>query len=246
MPTQAANMVPPTVAMAHVTQMSVEDMWIDDDEVDMSSRDLGLQVLTKLGFRENGSLQELCSNHPDGRERTRAWALSSSDSQGLILKLVDSARNEPEKFMKIQAQYPDIVKELAFAFPVKILRLRGPLGDRVSDLIVMRRAPGEELANIIERKWQNGEKDSLYQIFTEFATFLKTVHKVYSGVQHGKCEPSAIFYEEASHHFTFTNVASLGLDSNDAEHFEAALNALAEQYGTEFAENAVKAFKVGC
>jgi len=234
------------VALPHVAQMTVEDMWIDLDEFDITCRDLRLQLLTKLGFKEHGDLEALRDS--TGACKNGVWHLSTIDSPGLVLKLVETCENQSvsimdvERFAKIQARFPEIVKELAFAFPVKILQLRGPLGNRLKDLIVMRRAPGESLELIIHRKAQAGEIAAIFDILRQFGTFLRTVHQVYNGMQHGNCQPSKVFYDEKCKNFTLIDVVDLGFGPNDVDEFAAALNTLSGNYGSELAA-AVKIFR---
>lgn len=235
----AASPTSAIVAMATVTHMTVEEMWIDTDEFDMSCEDLRLQLLTKLGFRHDGSIEPF--RDASGAGKDDVWHLSTHGSPGLVLKLVEASRTQ--NFVRIQEKCPDIVKELAFAFPVKILKLRGPCGSPLKDLVVMRRAQGESLAQIINAKCQRQETTVLFQMLTDFGTFLRTVHKVYNGMQHGKCRPSNVFYEETSRSFTFVDVEDFGIGTHDVEHFVGALRILVGQYGVAIASNAEEHFR---
>lgn len=224
--------------------MIVEDMWMDTDDFNLASRDLRLQVLTKLNSRD--AIVDVVRDSR-GACRNNIWQVSMPGNPGLMMKLVSSSRDplgratEVEKFRNIQTKWRDIVKELAFTFPVMVLQLRGPLGNRLDDLIIMRRAPGQDLGSVIKMKMQNGEASAVYKILKEFGVFLHTVHKVYNNMQHCHCQPSTVFYEESGGNFTFIDVSDLGsinTDGGDVEHFAAALRRLCEPYGVEFAKNA--------
>lgn len=213
-----------------------------------------LQLADKLGVAQNARIERL--NGISGGQNHGVWRLSDS-SKILVLKLVRNQRNHPmiptegENFVKLAREYPRLVHDRDIAFPLKIFRCRGPSGNNTHDLIVMMEAPGECFTNVINSKWPRRKGSELMNNFEALGSFLANVHKKY-GLEHGDFQPSNIFYDEASDHFTMIDVADLSLPGSpfgcqepDVEHFCSGVRLLARCHGEQFRAEGVRRFKAG-
>merc|ERR1719253_1236864 len=147
------------------------------------------------------------------------WNLTHDGTLGVVLKLVDGTRRhaavptDTEKFLKLFKMAPHIVREFSIAFPVKIYSLRGPAGSLNQDLIIMRRASGLQLTQLLYLKFHSNEFDDLNRVFREFGEYMFTIHRIYQGMQHGDCQPSNVFYDSINGFFTLIDVADMGWPS---------------------------------
>ncbi|CAE7632007.1 unnamed protein product [Symbiodinium sp. CCMP2456] len=123
------------------------------------------------------------------------WFLSGtcgevgSDYEELVLKLVrchriaDNVPTEAENLVKVHREHSSISKDEILAFPIKIFScFDGPT--KKHDLIVMRKVPGERLAEVICRKFYNNQLALLDAIFENLGATLASFHERY-GKQHG-------------------------------------------------------------
>lgn len=242
------------IGMPDVKKMAVEDMVMANLVFDPFNPQTRSLLLSKLGLGDDTVVET--SEDNSGNFNDGVWILRSKTSHGLIVKLVNhihpTRATDSEKFAKICGECPNIVGEFSFAFPVRILYLRGPDGQRCKDLIVMRRAVGLQLTQILYHKWQAKELEELLHMFKEFGTFLRTIHRVYKGRQHGDCQPSNVFYDGFNGVFTLVDCADFGFGpfvaaggENDVEHFVCGLKSLSQWYGCEFIDGAEKHFRQG-
>jgi hypothetical protein len=245
-----------TVAFADATEMSVEELRLHSDAFDPFEPRTRSLLLDALGLASNSTIEPHQDN--SGAFNHGVWNLFNKKSLGLVLKLVDCNRRRPEvatdteKFIKLAGLCPNIVSEFSIAFPVKIFRLRGPSGKRTEDLMVMRRAAGQQLTQILYRKFHSNDLDGLQRIFKEFGSYLCTIHRVYRGMQHGDCQPSNVFYDRMNECFTLIDVADMGHGpfiaaggDNDVEHFVTGLKTLSQYYSQEFLAGAESHFRQG-
>lgn len=211
-----------------------------------------LQLASKLGLAQNAKVEALKSN--GGGLNHGIWTFCDI-SQVLMLKLVPSQRHHPmvptecEGFLRLAREYPSLLHDQDLAFPLRIFRCQGPSGQKTHDLIVMRKAAGEIFSDIINRRCRNQQVSELMQDFEALGGFLANIHNKY-GLQHGDFQPSNIFFDEASRHFTMIDVADLAPQStmvqeSDVEHFCAGLRLLAKCFGDRLHSEGSWHFKAG-
>lgn len=197
------------------------------------------KVCAALGVSESARI-EIMQGFLGGQNQGM-WALQDG-ARTLIIKLVDARRKhrslptEAEQFSKLAQQHPAIRTDPALAFPIKVFCCRDIAGARHHDLIVMHRAPGRCFAETIAQKWHSRQVPQLLQLFEALGRFLGNIHNRYQS-QHGDFQPSNIFYDDNSGHFTLIDVggmesASLNSDG-DVEHFGEALRMLARGLQTQ-------------
>lgn len=243
------------IAMANVTSMVTERIDLEEDVFDPSHPSLRSQLLERLGFAETAVIRKLEGDQ--GAFNEGVWMMSDTNAMGVVLKLVPHQRVHPwkatdaEKYSNVQKWCPNIVKEYAFSFPLKILELQSSDG-MCKDLVVMRRAQGVQLTHHMFHKFHSGSLSTLSNIFKEFGVFLSTIHRVYKGAQHGDCQPSNIFYDESSGMFTLIDVADFGFGpymaeggENDVEHFVDGLKSLAQWYGDDVIADCERHLRAG-
>lgn len=114
------------------------------------------------------------------------------------------------------------------------------------DLIVMRKVPGERLAEVICRKFYNNQLALLDAIFENLGATLASFHERY-GKQHGDFQPSNIFYDDATDDIYFIDIGGMGLPTSDTdvEHFRGAMTLLAGAYSPTLHEELAEAFQRG-
>lgn len=212
-----------------------------------------MQLAAKLGLAQSARVTPL-KLHTGGMN-LGMWTVCDS-SQALMLKLVSSQRHHPmipteaESFLKLAKDYPNLVHDRELAFPVKIFRCKGPVGRATRDLIVMHKAPGEVFTDVINRKWTERRVSELMQDFEALGSFLANFHHKH-GLQHGDCQPSNIFYDEATRQFTMLDIADLSSESSskvsesDVEHFCKGVRLLARCHGDQLHSEGVLRFKAG-
>lgn len=231
----------------------MEDLQYDTMEFDPAAHMCKLQLTGKLGLSQNARVERLTRNA--GGMNKGMWTLCDA-SQALMLKLVGSQRHhsmvptEAESFLKLAREYPNLVNDRDFTFPLKIFRCSGRAG-HTHDLIVMRKAPGECFTDVINRKWKSRRVSELMQDFESLGSFLANVHNKH-GLQHGDCAPSNIFYDEASRHFTMIDIADLcspqslsKMQESDVDHFCNGVRLLSRYHGDQLHSEGVLRFKAG-
>jgi len=172
-----------------------------------------------------------------GGQNQGMWVLQDGQ-RTLILKLVDGKRKhhamptEAETFVKLARQHPALRSDPALAFPIKVLSCLSASGTK-HDLIVMQKAPGRSFAETIAQKWHERQVPQLMQIFEALGQFLASIHDQYN-MQHGDLQPSNIFYDDNTGHFTLIDVGGMdnapsatGLIDSDIKHFGESLRMLA-------------------
>jgi len=243
--------------MHEATVMTVEELKTTSSAFDPCQPQQRLQLLKKLGLPESSVIEKMednCGSFNDG-----IWSVSETNALGYVLKLVPAQRahlhrtTDTEKYLKVQSQCPNIVSELSMSFPLKILQLKGPSGARVSDLIVMRKAPGQQLTfQMVCAIKHGGSVPAMLDVMGKFGKSLKKIHRDYKGMQHGDCQASNIFYDEDSGQFTLIDVADFGYDpkmaqggDDDVGCFIAGLRTLSTWYGQSIIEDCVQRFQAG-
>jgi len=251
---------PIQIAMPNAMMMTIEELKTKHIGFDPSEPELRSQLLQRLGFAETAVIEQLPDNC--GSFNNGVWSLTDANALGVMLKLVPAQRAhvnrlpDTDKYLRVQGQCPNIVQDYSMSFPLKIFQLKGPCGIRSKDLIVMRIAPGKQLTvhmfNSIKLGNGAGSIAALLEVMKGFGKFLKTIHRVYKGMQHGDCQASNIFYDESSREFTLIDVADFGYEDkmavggdDDVEHFAAGLISLSPHYGKDLMVECTKLFRAG-
>jgi len=232
--------------------LSRDELQYDTKEFDPAAYRCKVQLANKLGLSQNAMDERLTLN--TGGMNNGMWTFCDA-SQTLMLKLVTSQRHhsmvptEAENFLKLATEYPNLANDKDFTFPLKIFRCKGSAG-HTHDLIVMRKAAGECFADVIQRKWKSRRVPELMQDFEALGCFLAKIHNTH-GLQHGDCQPSNIFYDEASKHFTMIDIADLAprsackMTESDVEHFCVGVRLLSRYHGDQLQSEGVPRFKAG-
>jgi len=218
------------------------ELQIGRQPFDPNSATIKPQLLSLLGIHRNTSFSCLGSN--SGGLNEGLWTLHAH-GQDLIIKLVGASRQESDKLVQLSARYPDMASDSMLAFPLQVVRCVGTDGTHRYDLVVMKRARGTRLGDYVGEKWYGGESDKLMQVLWKLGSCLRKFHSRYGHSQHGDFQPSNIFYDEDSNNFTFIDVADIGRQGNDIEHFLKSLKILAGAYGPKFLCEASGAFECG-
>jgi Ser/Thr protein kinase RdoA (MazF antagonist) len=232
--------------------LHAHDLLIGAGAFDPSQPNVKSQLTAKLGVGLNSVIQRM--QGPRGGLNEGVWTLEDG-SRSFVLKLVKS-RNGPasmpteaERLVQLSRQHPSVASDPALAFPQNIFRCLGACGDARYDLIVMRKAPGQPLADVIARKWHGGQASELMRIFELLGCFLADFHARYGNWQHGDFQPSNVFYDEATGKFTMLDVSDiapqLGFAESDVEHFMKSIGLLARFFGPHFDVEARRHFEAG-
>jgi len=212
------------------------------------------QLLAELGFT-SANMEAMVGF--SGGLNEGIWFMTGKRSSGsqedLVLKLVKCHRiaanvlTEAENFEKVYKDHSGIGADPVIAFPIKIFSCMSDLGTKRNDLIVMRRVPGERLAEVICRKYWAKQEPLLCQVFGKLGRLLAEFHSRYGHAQHGDFQPSNVFYDEASDSLAFIDVGGMGVPTmdNDVTHFRQAMNLLANAYGPTLHIDLIRAFDRG-
>jgi len=231
----------------------VEDLQYDTVDFDPAGLRCKHQLTGKLGLSSNARIETLSGN--TGGLNQGMWTMSDS-AKTLMLKLVRAQRRHPsmptetEKFMKLARECPNLVHDRDLSFPSKIFRCRGPSGHNTHDLIVMFKAPGQSFTNVINNKCCTRQIPELMEIFEALGSFLANIHNKY-GLRHGDFQPSNVFYDEATRHFTMIDIAdfappgNFGVQESDVEHFCSGVRLLTRMHGEQIQCEGLHRFKAG-
>eukprot|EP00930_Biecheleria_cincta_P054732 TRINITY_DN410_c0_g2_i1.p1 TRINITY_DN410_c0_g2~~TRINITY_DN410_c0_g2_i1.p1 ORF type:complete len:631 (-),score=111.78 TRINITY_DN410_c0_g2_i1:154-2046(-) len=212
------------------------------------------QILARLGFTNDATLEKMTGF--SGGLNQGIWFVTGSRAgsyEELVLKLVRCSRiapnvpTEAENLEKLKVEHPKLVSESLVAFPIKILSVADANGCKCNDLIVMRKVPGERLAELFCRKYYGKQEEHLFQICEEIGRLLADFHRRYDNMQHGDFQPSNVFYDEASDTIAFIDIGGMGIPTvdNDVSHFRQAMNLLANAYGPTLHTSCIQAFDRG-
>jgi hypothetical protein len=199
-----------------------------------SVQELLAKLRPKLDVSESARIEKQCS----GGQNKGTWVLRDG-VRTLVLKLVEGQRKHPavpteaEVFGTLFREHPQMRSDSSLAFPLKVFHFRDAQAVRRCDLIVMKKAPGLPLAELISTKMSYQQVGQLMQIFEALGRFLAGVHNRYN-LQHGDFQPSNIFYDETSGNFTLIDVGGMygKLLKTDVEHFSESLSMLAKGLNT--------------
>merc|ERR1712151_530357 len=149
--------------------------------------------------------------------------------------------------IKISQEHPSILQDNSVAFPRHIVRLRGTRQDHRYDVIVMQKAAGRGLGQVIQEKWRAGRISELMAILETVGESLADFHQRYGGKQHGDLTPTNVFYDEKSRCVTLIDLGGMGTSSfeNDVTYFSKSLSLSARLMGQELEIQGVRHFKAG-
>jgi len=159
------------------------------------------------------------------------WFLKSP-TDDMVLKLVRSipchagVPTDTENFVKLQREHPTIMSDISLAFPQRILRIKGGRGSsHAHDLIVMRRAPGQLLGNVLQAQWHSGRIADALAVLEKVGACVGEFHRRYGGKQHGDLQPSNVLVDEATGRITLIDIGGMGLSTatSDLERFVQSL-----------------------
>jgi len=212
---------------------------------------LRAQLLEKLQRPQNASIAAMQGFR--GGLNEGVWFVTCAGQEDLVLKLVRCRRiapnilTEAENFQKLSREHANAFRDPLLALPFKIFSCVGRGGMKVNDLIVMRRVPGERLAEWIARKWHTAQLAHIWQLFERLGARLAEYHCRYCEVQHGDFQPSNIFYDEETDDLCFIDMGGMGVPTTetDIEHFVKSLNLLSQSYDQQAAVEGEFHFKQG-
>eukprot|EP00419_Tripos_fusus_P029003 CAMPEP_0172727644 /NCGR_PEP_ID=MMETSP1074-20121228/91794_1 /TAXON_ID=2916 /ORGANISM="Ceratium fusus, Strain PA161109" /LENGTH=433 /DNA_ID=CAMNT_0013554817 /DNA_START=44 /DNA_END=1345 /DNA_ORIENTATION=- len=222
---------------------------------DLSRPEVRRQLLSRLGASSATTLERMPGYQ--GGLNDGVWSLcehstANRPQQEWILKLVKGTSTavgmptEVQCLQQVSQQHPVVFSDPLMAFPRMILSCICA-GSKSHDLIVMPKAPGQRLCEVIAGKWHSGQRDELQKIVRQVGTAVARLHKKYRQVQHADMQPSNIFWDETSSRVTFIDVGGMALRclNPDVEHFEKSLRMLSQAYGPEFGVESIPAFHEG-
>lgn len=226
-------------------QLEVGELDIGSGKFDPTESSMRSQLLTLLGYSQTSTIEEMTGFR--GGLNEGVWFLSDTQQnppvRDLVLKLVKCTRmstrvvTEGENLVKLAADHPKIARDPAVAFPVRIFKCHGPGPERPHryDLVVMWKAQGERMAELIAHKWYSNALEDLWQIFELLGQTLAAFHMRYNDSQHGDFQPSNVFYDEESSHISLIDIGGMGVPTSesDTEHFNKSLKLLADAYGSQ-------------
>merc|ERR1712151_1123617 len=149
--------------------------------------------------------------------------------------------------IKISQEHPSILQDVSVAFPRQIVRLRGSRQDHRYDLIVMQKAAGRGLGQVIQEKWRAGRIPELMAMLEKVGECLGDFHQRYGGKQHGDLTPTNVFYDEKSNCVTFIDLGGMGTSSSESDiaYFSKSLSLSARLMGQQLEIQGVSHFKQG-
>jgi len=226
----------------------------DAGPFDLSQPEVRRQLLSTLGASNANTLERLPGFQ--GGLNDGVWSLCEPSTakrpeQEWILKLVKGTSStglptEAQCVSQVSQQHPAVFGDHLLAFPRMTLSCICA-GSKTHDLIVMPKAPGQRLCEVVAVKCYSGRRDELQRIIRSVGTAVAMLHKRYPQVQHGDMQPANVFWDESSSRVTFIDIGGMALRcfSSDVEHFEKSLRMLSKSYGHEFGVETIRAFHKG-
>jgi len=211
---------------------SVEDLHVVDSHDPIRDPLLKAQILSKLGLFEENCIIKRVLGRCGGRNEG-VWTIQDTQNHNMLIAKLAQSRgfygfpSEVQKLKTIYKEHPSISSDASVAFPLKAFHCRGPNSNHYRDFIVMRKAFGDPLGDIITDRYRDGRMLEVMPILFQLGTFLAQFHKRYGGCQHGDFHASNIFYDTATRSFTLIDIADMGNSSvqkSDTEYFIETLN----------------------
>jgi len=141
-----------------------------------------------------------------------------------------SSRSEADRFTVLARAHPELERDPAVAFPLKILACLSAYGEGQGQLIVTRQAPGQVLAGLVSAMYDAGDdaRKELLKVFEGVGRQLRSFHDRY-GKQHGDFRPENVFVDVSDGlRITFVELGGMtsSLASEDALLFGEQLRLL--------------------
>merc|ERR1712048_1224848 len=179
--------------------------------------------------------------------------MGRSSTEELVLKLVKNqvicpgVPTEAENFIKISREHPSIADDASVTFPRQIVRLLGSRRNLRYDVIVMKRAVGRGLGQVIQEKWRAGRVPEVLAILEKAGQCLGEFHQRYGGKQHNDLTPTNVLFDEASERVTFIDVGGMGTSSSESDisYFSKCLSLSARLVGHQLEVQGVQHFRQG-
>jgi len=174
-------------------------------------------------------------------------------NEDLVLKLVKSQAvfpgvpTEAENLIKMSREHPSLAHDMSVAFPRQIVRLLGSRQDHRYDVIVMEKAAGRGMGQVIQEKWRAGRVAELLAILEKVGKCLGEFHQHYGGKQHGDLTPTNVLYDEPSGRVTLIDLGGMGSFSseNDVSYFSKSLSLSARLMDRQLETQGIQHFKQG-
>lgn len=182
------------------------------------------------------------------------WFLSEpSSGKDLVLKLVkcqrrsESVPTDAENLLRLSQQFPGIADDSQLAFPLMIISVLGENDEKMYDFIIMQKASGQSLAELIAIKQAFNQLDQLHMIMGRLGDCLYRFHSRYGDLQHGDFQPSNIFYDEKREKFTLIDVGGMGVPTADSDiaHFRNSMSLCFAAQGPEFTTSCLDRLQQG-
>jgi len=249
---------PPLTSRVVVNSLEFDDLNLDYKFFNPCVEPLKTQLLQKLisqlHISQDAHVEPIRAKM--GAGNAGMWALHDG-SQQFMLKLVrimpafmgPSRSPESEKFAKLYAEHPEMVRDTSLAFPCKIFHCLGKSGTSSHDLIVMPWAPGIRFSDFIMHKLHDKLVQDLMRVLEIFGSFLADFHQRYNGLQHGDLTPANIFYDEQGCRFTLADVSDIAprnpVIQSDTDRFVSGLKLLSNFYGEDLWTQGKLRFETG-
>jgi serine/threonine protein kinase len=221
----------------------IEDVAIDGSPP--SPQELLRKLRGRLGVSANARIEAMSGF--SGGQNKGMWMLRDS-SCNLVLKLVDGTRKHPsipseaEQLVKLSQEHPGIRSDPSLSFPIRVFGFSDPSTRRKYHLLVMKKASGVPLTDVISLKLSYNQVPRILQILESLGRFIAGVHRRYN-CQHNDFQPSNIFYDENTSTFTLIDIGGMGNSAlasckeGDVEHFGESLRILAKGLGNSVLGN---------
>jgi len=213
------------------------------------------QVLGSIGAN-SGTVEKLAGFQ--GGLNDGVWALqegsySASPAREWIMKLVKATRTvstlptEAQNILRIARENPAMLSDPLLAFPTAILGCVNETGGRTHDLLIMPRARGERLCEVLAKRWHSGQHSDCWRIIEKVGAAAAELHMRYANVQHGDFQPGNVFWDESTSCVTLIDVGGIGIATcdGDVQHFTRSMAMFATAYGSLFDVDGVAAFHRG-
>lgn len=230
--------------------LQVIDMRIGDHPFNPTDRAFQQQLKSKLGVDQRSVIE--CLGGFEGARNEGIFILKSCGEE-LVLKLVKSQTpfpgvpTEAENFIELSRAHPTLGTDIAVAFPRYIIRLLGSRQECRYDLIVMPKAPGRALANVIIERWRAGRSAEAMDILEKVGVCLSGFHQRYGGKQHCDLTPTNVLFDEASFRVYFIDLGGMGTltSESDKSYFARCFRSSAQLISAQLATQGIQHFNQG-
>merc|ERR1712187_784701 len=230
--------------------MKVGDLCIGDQPIRLADRAFQNQLFAILGVDQRATAEDL---RGCGGAHNEGVCILKTPTEELVLKLVRNQAifpgvpTEAENLIKISREHPSILQDSSVAFPRQIVRLLGSRQEHRYDVIVMQKAVGQGLGQVIQQKWRAGRIPELMSILEKVGECLGKFHQRYGNKQHGDLTPTNVLYDETSGCVTLIDLGGMGCSSceGDVNYFSKNLSLSARLVGQQLETQGVQHFKQG-